>query len=214
MGKPDNEEEIKVPNNSGMVVQPVIPQTANTIPTPESSPAVEIPKDEVLEEIREATYKTGDVGEGEEEETEEVEDGRLLTGQKYEAPEDQDKFVDTTKGELIDKSKLTDFDVIKAVAKQTNTEIKNPRTSCKHCYGRGYIGWDSVTKAPIPCNCIYPPKTPDQKLKEHNIDKKNTPVKFNKKTYRQMKKLIKSERKLIKKQKAEEEKRIIEIEGK
>jgi len=198
MGKPDN-EEVNIPETS------TVPETSTTSATP---------KDEVLEEIREGTYNVGDVGEEEEESTEEVEDGRLLTGQKYEAPVDKDKFVDTTKGELVDKSKLTDWDVIKAVAKQTNTEIRNPKSGCKHCYGRGYIGWDHKTKAPIPCRCIHPPKTPDQLMQEARTDQKNAQMVFNKKTYKQLKKLIKSEKKLVQKQKIVEEARLKEIEGK
>jgi hypothetical protein len=204
MGNPDN-EEVNIPET------PVVPETSAVPETPTTSAT---PKDEVLEEIREGTYNVGDVGEEEEESTEEVEDGRLLTGQKYEAPTDKDKFIDTAKGELIDKSKLTDWDVIKAVAKQTNTEIRNPRSGCKHCYGRGYIGWDSVTKAPVPCRCIYPPKTEDQLMQEAHIDQKNAPKVFNKKTYKQLKKLIKAEKKLISKQKFAEEVRLKEIEGK
>ncbi|MEM4261033.1 MAG: hypothetical protein QXG00_07365 [Candidatus Woesearchaeota archaeon] len=168
-------------------------------------------KDEVLEEIREGTYKVGSVGEEEEESTEDIDEGRLLTGQKYETPKDVDKFIDTAKGEIVDKSQLSEFDVIKAVAKQTGTEIRNPRSGCKKCYGRGFIGRDYTTKAPIPCSCIYPPKTPAQKLEEIRQDVKNSPVKFNRKMFKQLKKLIKAERKLIKKQKLLEEQRLKKI---
>jgi hypothetical protein len=174
----------------------------------------EEPITDLLTEIRQASYNPDDIDVNEEEDNEDVEDGRLLTGQKYETPKDVDKFIDTAKGELIDKSKLSDWDVIKAVAKQTGTEIRNPRGGCKKCYGRGYIGWDSVTKAPIPCHCIYPPKTPDRKMQEQNQDKKNQPVSLNRKTIKKLRKLIKSEKKLIKQQKMEEELRLQKIENK
>lgn len=166
-------------------------------------------KDDIFTEIYKNTYRI-DEGNEEEEDTEEVEEGRLLTDQKYEIPKDEDKFIDTAKGEFIDKSKLTPFDVIRAVAKQTGTKIKNPRSGCKHCYGRGYIGWDYKTKAPIPCNCIYPPKTPDQKLQDN---KEQTSIYLTRKTIKQLKKLIKMEKKLIKKQRELEEKRLKNIEG-
>ena len=170
-------------------------------------------KDEVGDEIREATYNVGDVGEAEEENTDDVEDGRLLTGQNYETPKDVDKFIDTSKGEIVDKSKLTEFDVIKAIAKQTGTEIRNPRSGCKHCYGRGWIGKDWVTKAPIPCSCIYPHKTPDQLLKESQSDRKNMPSQMTRKDIKKIKKLIKAEKNVIRKQGAEEKERLKDIEG-
>lgn len=206
MGNPDN-EEVNIPETPIISETPTVPETPTTSASPHFGE-----KNEVLEEIREGTYNVGDVGEEEEEETEEVEDGRLFTGQNYQAPADVDKFVDTSKGELVDKSKLTEFDVIKAVAKQTGTEIRNPRSGCKHCYGRGWIGKDYKTGAPVPCRCIYPPKTHDQKMQEAHTDQKNAPMVFNKKTFKQLKKLIKSEKKLIRKQKIEEETRLKQIE--
>ena len=171
-------------------------------------------KNELLDEIRDATYNVGDVGESEEEDDiDAFDDGRLLTGQKYKEPEEKDKFIDTAKGELVDKTSLTDFDVIKAVAKQNNVEVRNPRSGCKKCYGRGFIGKDYVTKAPIPCSCIYPVKTEDQKLKDYNQDQKNMPVKFNRKMLTQLKKLVKTEKKLANRQKIAEEQRLSKIEG-
>ena len=169
--------------------------------------------EEINNEIQEASYTIEDEDNNDSDDEQEVETGRLLTGQNYELPELADKFIDTSKGELIDKSKLSDFDVIKAVAKQKGVAIRNPRSGCKKCYGRGYIGWDNKTKAPIPCNCIYPAKTEDQKMQEHNIDKKNAPVNFNRKTYKQLRKLIKAEKKMVNKQKREEENRLKQIES-
>ncbi len=31
---------------------------------------------------------------------------------------------------------------------------KKPNTSCKKCYGRGYLHFDSFNKAYIPCRCV------------------------------------------------------------
>jgi len=90
--------------------------------------------------------------------------------QQYDLPEVEDKFLDTGKGEIIDKSDLTPFDVIKSVAQQTGNEVHDPKKGCRHCYGRGYIGIDSSTKSPIPCSCIFPAKTPNEKMQESLYD--------------------------------------------
>ena len=84
----------------------------------------------------------------------------------YGLPEDRDGFIDTSKGEVIERKEMTPFDTIKAVAQHSGVEIRNPKSSCKHCYGRGYIGRDSTTKAPIPCTCIYPPTTESMKQQQ------------------------------------------------
>lgn len=31
---------------------------------------------------------------------------------------------------------------------------KKPKSGCRKCYGRGYIGWHSKTKLVIPCKCV------------------------------------------------------------
>ena len=50
---------------------------------------------------------------------------------------------------------ITPMDVIRKLADKIGHEIKEPKSDCKKCYGRGYIGRDSKTKAPIPCSCIF-----------------------------------------------------------
>jgi hypothetical protein len=30
---------------------------------------------------------------------------------------------------------------------------KKPDKKCKHCYGRGYIGWEAKSGNVIPCRC-------------------------------------------------------------
>lgn len=90
--------------------------------------------------------------------------------QQYDLPEVEDKFLDTGKGEVIDKSDLTPFDIIKSVAQQTDNEIHDPKKGCKHCYGRGYVGIDTTTKSPVPCSCIFPAKTDNQKMQEALYD--------------------------------------------
>jgi hypothetical protein len=51
---------------------------------------------------------------------------------------------------------LTPFQVIKGLANTLGQTINDPIPSCKQCYGRGYTGRDATTKAPIPCQCIFP----------------------------------------------------------
>lgn len=96
----------------------------------------------------------------------------LLFNQQYELPEDRDGFVDDSTGEVTEKKDLTGFDVIKAVAKQLGQTIQDPKSNCKKCYGRGFTARDAKTKSPIPCNCIYPPKTLEEKAKDQRIANK------------------------------------------
>ena len=51
---------------------------------------------------------------------------------------------------------LTPMQVIKGMAKTLGQTINDPDPSCKKCYGLGYVGRDSESKAPIPCMCLYP----------------------------------------------------------
>lgn len=123
--------------------------------------------------------------------------------QQYDLPESEDKFLDTAKGEVIEKEDISPFEIIKAVAEQTGNEVRDPRPSCKHCYGRGYIGRDAATKMPIPCNCIYPNRTPNEKVTEALYDQNKINGRFNRKQRRRMmlhfnKELRKARRKAIK----------------
>ena len=79
----------------------------------------------------------------------------LLTGNQYDIPDSADTFVDTTDGKVINKEDLTPFDMIKAIAKENGTELKKPANGCKHCYGRGFEGLETLTKMPIPCRCLF-----------------------------------------------------------
>jgi len=81
-----------------------------------------------------------------------------------------EEFIDTEGGEVIDKENLTPMDAIRAVAKKLGQTLKDPNPSCKHCYGRGWVGKEANTGMPYPCNCI---KTEEDKKKEKesfNVD--------------------------------------------
>lgn len=96
----------------------------------------------------------------------------LLFNQQYEMPEDKDGFIDESTGEIIEKKDLKPIDVIKAVAKQMGQTINDPNPKCSKCFGRGFTARDSKTKVPIPCTCIYPPKTMEEKQNDKNIGNK------------------------------------------
>jgi len=84
-----------------------------------------------------------------------MEDNSLL-GQNYNLPENRDEFIDTKSGEIVKQENINPMDVIRKIAEKIGTKIQDPKKNCKHCFGRGYIGRDAKTKAPVPCNCIYP----------------------------------------------------------
>lgn len=79
----------------------------------------------------------------------------LLTGEKYDLPDSADAFIETGEGKIINKEDLSPFEIIKAVAKENGTEIKDPVKNCSHCHGRGFEGVDTDTKMPIPCRCLF-----------------------------------------------------------
>jgi len=126
-------------------------------------------------------------------------------GETYELPEEKTGFIDTVTGEVKGKEDLTPWDMIKSIAVQTNTKINNPKGSCKFCYGRGYEGIDSATKSPIPCRCIYPPKSDIEKFQEAFYDSGRIGGRINRKQRRKiqsnMKKLLKQQAKILKKRK-------------
>lgn len=51
------------------------------------------------------------------------------------------------------------LDLLKALAKSVNekTVQRKPKKSCRHCYGRGFIGYLNGIKAlRVPCRCVLP----------------------------------------------------------
>jgi len=87
-------------------------------------------------------------------------------------------LVDKDKNEVIDNTNTTPWMIIKAVAERTGITVKDPRKDCKNCYGRGYIGFNSKSKEPVPCSCIF---TAEQKEKDR-------PFKMNRAQKRKMEK--------------------------
>jgi len=120
---------------------------------------------------------------------------------EYPIPEDRDEFLDVNQGKIIDKKDIKPFDIIKAWAKKFGTPICEPNSGCHKCYGRGYSGFDSKTKAPIPCGCIFRKNNivqksdnfvSDQKYNGWNRAKKRKMMKISKNT------ILKNKREMIK----------------
>lgn len=75
--------------------------------------------------------------------------------QNYVGPVKKDALIGSN-GAVLDYKDVSPFEVIKKFAEKQNVKLNDPKKSCKHCYGRGYIGRMSNSGAPVPCNCIYP----------------------------------------------------------
>jgi hypothetical protein len=97
---------------------------------------------------------------------EQFEEGESLVGEKYKAPIKDDKFLDVHSGLVLDKKDVSPLLQIKAFFDSTNVKYKDPNKSCKKCYGRGYTGFNISTQAWVPCTCLYPPKTENERKDE------------------------------------------------
>jgi hypothetical protein len=133
-----------------------------------------------------------------------IDESSLLTTETYDLPSNKDSFIDVKDGKMIEKADLSPFEIIKAVAEQTGTAIRNPRNSCKKCHGRGFMGTDFKTQMPIPCNCIYPTKTDVQKMNEMMYDNNRLGGKLNRDQRRRMDKFYKKHLKQLIRKKKEE----------
>lgn len=76
-----------------------------------------------------------------------------------------EKLFDKETGTVVEKKDVDPWELIKTVAKSSNVTLREPRKGCHKCYGRGWVGKDSKTQQPIPCNCVFEPK----ELKEQPI---------------------------------------------
>jgi len=124
----------------------------------------------------------------------------LLTEEKYEVPESADAFVNTSEGKIVNKEDLTHFDMIKAIAKENGTELKEPARNCDHCYERGYEGIDVQTKMPIPCRCLFRGRNAeaDEAYDSSKMNKKISRTQKRKMSH-SLKKYFKIQRKVMKK---------------
>ncbi len=117
--------------------------------------------------------------------------------EKYVRPEVESKFVDVTKGEVVEKSEIPEIEVIKAIAKKVGVTISDPKKDCKSCYGRGKIGNDAKDHHPIPCPCLFRNST-DQAQKYREAMASQIYAGMNREKKRQMAKAMKQRFKQIK----------------
>lgn len=100
----------------------------------------------------------------ENEDDEEIESPLIIP--KYNLPEQKRGVIDPSTGQIKEMAELTPWDYIKGMATSMNIDIRNPKKGCTKCYGRGWTSKVAATGQPIPCHCIYPVLTPEQKRQE------------------------------------------------
>lgn len=80
----------------------------------------------------------------------------MFSPQQYDKVENVEVVFDGNDNPIDKKDlQLTPLQVIKGMARTLGQDINDPKPNCKRCYGRGYTGRDSESKAPIPCLCMY-----------------------------------------------------------
>ena len=92
--------------------------------------------------------------------------------QNYDLPETKEVILDRSTNEVKEKAELTPFDIIRTTAEASGHTINNPKPSCSKCHGRGYIGIDK-DHGPMPCNCIFPPTTANEKAMQDEYDRQH-----------------------------------------
>ena len=66
-----------------------------------------------------------------------------------------------------ERAPSTPWEFIVQLAKELSVEInETPKSGCRKCYGRGWVGMDVVSKNPVVCHCVFPVKTPNEKQLE------------------------------------------------
>jgi len=103
----------------------------------------------------------------------------------YELPEQKEEFIDVSKGAIIDKKDISPLEIIKAVANKNGMKLNLSARGCRYCFDRKYVGFDSITHAPIPCSCLYRGRTLEEKQKDLTAWSTHT---FNRAKKREMKK--------------------------
>ena len=54
--------------------------------------------------------------------------------------------------------------IIVESARAMGIKLNRPKSNCKRCHGRGYIGCHADSGEPIACNCIFPKETYDREI--------------------------------------------------
>jgi len=117
---------------------------------------LEVPEVEESEEMLDDSFDDSIVDE-------QFEEGESLVGEKYIPPVKDEKFVDVGKGVVVDKKDVSPILQIKSFFENNNIKIRDPKSGCRKCYGRGYTAFDIKAQSYVPCGCLFPPQTRVQK---------------------------------------------------
>jgi len=121
----------------------------------------------------------------------------MIDQEQYKLPESETVYVDTDNNEVVKSDEITPWIAIKAIAEKMGTPIREPRSNCSHCYGRGYVGFrpkktktknknvSTLSKEPVPCQCIF---TEEQKEKDVPLVMNRKQKRLMEKKFRLMKK--------------------------
>jgi len=121
-------------------------------------------------------------------------DGDLLEGlQDYKTPSDETAVIDTEKGEVIDAKSLTPLQQLQFIADKMQMKLVPPNPNCTRpgCYGRGFVGFDNKTKAPVPCKCIF------EKADQEKMAESTNPAFWNRAQRRKIEKMALKRKKQI-----------------
>ena len=89
-----------------------------------------------------------------------IENQEELEKASYNLPEEEEIYVDEKDGSIKLDDDLSPFEKIQVIAKRNGVKVNEPKKNCKHCYGRGYTGFDiKQENYPVPCLCIFPAET-------------------------------------------------------
>lgn len=91
---------------------------------------------------------------------------------EYLAPTKKVASIDSVTGTVTEKAPLGPYGMIKETSYMLGIELRGPQKGCGKCGGRGYIGRDAKTQHPVPCKCIYVPKTRAEHATQKVADQK------------------------------------------
>lgn len=93
----------------------------------------------------------------------------------YALPTPKEVIFDTEKGAVVEED-LAPLELLKLSAEKAGIKIKDPNPNCKKCYGRGYVGFESGSKIPRGCNCLFTKEDLEQQRGNILLNKKTTRV--------------------------------------
>jgi len=86
----------------------------------------------------------------------------LPTQADYKPIQNKESVVDIQSGVVTNIRKLQPMEQLRVASQRANITLnEKPKSNCKHCYERGYIGYNP-DKSPIICRCMFPKETEEQ----------------------------------------------------